>query len=89
MRMLALTLAAGALAFGVLVSQAAAQQLNAPEMMSPRPTAASELSVLIIPTLKTASPATVATCHGHTGACGCGPGFVSACGRYCCRCVRC
>jgi hypothetical protein len=89
MRKLALTLAAGALAFGVLISHAAAQQLNTPQMMSPRATAASEFSVLTIPTLKFASPATVAACNGHTGACGCGPGFVSACRHYCCHCRPC
>jgi hypothetical protein len=30
-----------------------------------------------------------AACNGWTGACGCGPGWISACRHRCCRCVPC
>ena len=30
-----------------------------------------------------------AACNGRTGRCGCGPGWISSCLPYCCRCVPC
>ena len=40
--------------------------------------------------LKNATPIVkMASCRGRTGGCGCGPGYVSACGNRCCRCVPC
>jgi hypothetical protein len=41
-------------------------------------------------TLKNATPIVrLAACNGWTGGCGCGPGWISACGNRCCRCVPC
>jgi hypothetical protein len=37
----------------------------------------------------TISIITPVACDGRTGACGCGPGWVSACAPRCCKCVRC
>jgi hypothetical protein len=75
MRTFTLTLTAVALVLGA-VSLANAQTL--------RPGAGSLLA------LKNATPiVTLAACNGHTGACGCGRGFVSACVNRCCRCVPC
>ena len=43
-----------------------------------------------IPPLKNASPIVKETsCRGFTGACGCAPGWISACRYRCCRCVPC
>jgi hypothetical protein len=40
--------------------------------------------------LQNATPIiTQVACNGHTGACGCGRGWVSACRDRCCRCVPC
>jgi hypothetical protein len=40
--------------------------------------------------LKNQSPIVkFAGCRGFTGACGCAPGWVSACRYRCCRCVPC
>lgn len=33
--------------------------------------------------------ATLASCTGTTGYCGCGPGFISSCAPGCCNCIRC
>jgi hypothetical protein len=37
----------------------------------------------------TTSIITPVACNGRTGACGCGPGWISACAPRCCQCVRC
>jgi hypothetical protein len=40
--------------------------------------------------LKNATPIIKeAACNGRTGHCGCGAGFISACGNRCCHCVPC
>jgi len=43
-----------------------------------------------INSLKNATPIVkLVACRGRTGACGCGPGFVSSCWPRCCKCVPC
>jgi hypothetical protein len=39
--------------------------------------------------IQNATPIHEAACNGFTGACGCAPGWISACPGRCCRCVRC
>jgi Bacterial capsule synthesis protein PGA_cap len=41
------------------------------------------------PQLKERDADRQAACNGRTGRCGCGAGWVSACGNRCCRCVPC
>jgi hypothetical protein len=76
MRRLTMTLTAAMLVLGTMTASAQTQA----------PGAASFLAQLknMTPIVKQAA------CNGRTGRCGCGPGFVSACGAYrCCRCVPC
>ncbi len=77
MRKITMTLAAAALVFGTMTVMASAQ--------TQQPAAAG------IHGLKNATPIVkLAACNGWTGACGCGPGWISACApRGCCRCVPC
>jgi uncharacterized low-complexity protein len=73
MRKLTLTLAAAALVLGTLAVQANAQNQNRGAAV-----------------FKNATPiVTLAACNGRTGHCGCGAGWVSACGNQCCGCRRC
>jgi hypothetical protein len=73
MRKLMLTLAAAALVLGTMAVQASAQQ---------------QRGAACIAALKNATPIVKeANCRGGTGACGCGPGFISACRHRCCHCV--
>jgi len=75
MRKLMLTVAAAALVLGALVLDAGAQQ---------------QRGAACILNLKNATPiTTLAACNGRTGACGCAPGWVSACRYRCCHCVPC
>ena len=73
MRKLTVTLAAAALVLGTMVVQANAQNQNRGAAV-----------------FKNATPiVTLAACNGRTGHCGCGAGWVSACGNQCCGCRRC
>jgi hypothetical protein len=73
MRRLMMTLTAALLVLGGMALQADAQN-----------------GTSSLPTLKNASPIVKQTsCRGYTGACGCAPGWVSACRYRCCRCVPC
>jgi hypothetical protein len=73
MRKFMMTLAAASLVLGAMALQADAQNGTAS-----------------LPALKNQSPIVkLAGCRGYTGACGCAPGWVSACRYRCCRCVPC
>jgi hypothetical protein len=74
MRKIMLTLAATTLVLGAVSLQASAQgQFRGAATL-----------------LKNATPIVkLAACNGRRGACGCGAGWVSACGNRCCRCVPC
>jgi hypothetical protein len=77
MRKFTLTLAAMALVLAAMTMTAGAQsQLRGADTLH---------------ALKNATPIVrLAACNGGTGACGCGPGWISACApRGCCRCVPC
>jgi len=77
MRKLAVPLMAAALVLGIMASPASAQSLRTG-------------AVCLYTTLKNATPIVKqAACNGWTGACGCGPGWISACRDRCCRCVPC
>jgi hypothetical protein len=77
MRKLTVTLMAGMLMLGTMATTAGAQtQWLGAKSLSAQ--------------LKNATPiATPAACNGRTGHCGCGAGWISACGNRCCRCVPC
>jgi hypothetical protein len=76
MQKLTLTLTAVMLVLGAMAFQASAQN--------------QQRGAGIILALKNATPIVkLAACNGRTGRCGCGAGFVSACGNRCCRCVPC
>lgn len=52
--------------------------------------ASAQLGDLPLRALTNMTPmATLASCTGTTGYCGCGPGFISSCAPGCCKCVRC
>ena len=73
MRRLTLIVAAAALMAGLIAMPADAQ-----------------LGALPLHALTNMTPmATLASCTGTTGYCGCGPGFISSCAPGCCKCVRC
>jgi len=73
MRKLTVTFAAAALVLGNMALQANAQNQHHGAAV-----------------LKNATPiVTLAACSGTTGHCGCGAGWVSACGDQCCQCRRC
>jgi hypothetical protein len=76
MRKLTLTLAATALMLAGSMLAASAQNQNG---------GAGRLHAQI----QNATPIHEAACNGFTGACGCAPGWISACPGRCCRCVRC
>jgi hypothetical protein len=76
MRKLTLTVAATALMLGSMAMSASAQN-QAP--------GAANLQAQI----QNFTPIHKAACNGFTGACGCAPGWISACANRCCRCVRC
>jgi hypothetical protein len=77
MRKLTMTLMAAAFALGAMALQANALNLN-------------RGAICTYNSLKNATPiVTHVACNGWTGACGCGPGFISACRDRCCRCVPC
>lgn len=73
MRRLTLIVAAAALMAGLIVMPASAQRGALPRHA-----------------LTNITPmATLASCTGTTGYCGCGPGFISSCAPGCCDCIRC
>jgi hypothetical protein len=73
MRKLTMALTVVALAMGAMTLQASAQN-----------------QWRGAPALKNATPVpTRVDCRGGTGACGCGPGWITACPDRCCRCVPC
>jgi hypothetical protein len=77
MRKLTMTLMVAAFALGAMALQASAQNVN-------------RGAICPANALKNATPiVTQAACRGWTGRCGCGPGWISACGDRCCRCVPC
>ena len=77
MRKLAITLMAATFALGAMALQANAQYQHSG-------------AAWLHKTLKNATPIVKeAACNGWTGACGCGPGWISACAPRCCRCVPC
>ncbi len=76
MRKLTMILTATAFVLGTMAIQASAQ--------TQRQGAAS------LHALRNATPIVkFAACNGTTGACGCGPGWITSCPGACCRCVPC
>jgi hypothetical protein len=75
-RKLTMTVAAAALVLGTMALQANAQNEHR--------------GAAVLKSVKNATPiVTLAACNGTTGHCGCGAGWVSACGDKCCQCRPC
>jgi hypothetical protein len=81
MRKITLILTAVVVALGAMTLHASAQ--------NQQHTASIILALRGAPPPNATPIVTLAACNGTTGHCGCGPGWVSACGNTCCGCRRC